>query len=465
MHPTPRFNQVAVIGGGMAGLLAARVLSDHAREVVLIERDCIGTQPDVPRTGVPQGHHAHAILTSGQRAIEALCPGITLRLLARGAQFGGGTFFTANGYLHTPDEDASLFASRALLEGEVRRLVLECPRIRLLQGYHAELPQLEYTRVIGVRALPLDGGTPVEIATDVLVDATGRSSRIPAWLTASGYEAPAIERVEVGMRYASRHFRRAPDDLDGRKFFSVSPSPVQRRACGLLAQEGDRWIATLIGYFGDQPPLDDDGFLAFARSLPAPEVAALLARAQPLDEIRGYGFAANQRVRYERLQRFPSGLLLIGDALASFSPVYGQGMSVAALQAQALQGALVQRDDRLEQRFFRAAAKVIDLPWNITAGNEMQMAPGGPHGSLGQRLRHRWVQRVLRTAQHDVHVARAFLNVARLLQPGSTLLRPGIVVRVLWSSAQRMLSAFKMKRVATQELRRGVTPHISTHPD
>ena len=237
------------------------------------------------------------------------------------------------------------------------------------------------------------------------------------------------------MRYASRQVRRAPSDLDGRLFFSVSPSAARPRACGVLAQEDGRWIVTLIGYFGDQPPLDDAGFLDFARSLPAPEVGELLQRAEPLGPIRPFAFAANQRVHHERMTTRPAGLLAIGDALASFSPVYGQGMSVAALQALALRACLSHRERAtLEARYFRAAARVIDTPWSITVGNDRQLAPGGPHGTWAQRARHRWVQRVLRAGHHDRDVASAFLSVARLVAGPATLLRPDVVLRVLLQS-------------------------------
>lgn len=252
--------------------------------------------------------------------------------------------------------------------------------------------------------------------------------------------ADARERVEVGMRYASRHLRRTPGQLGGRMFFSVSPSPSQPRACGVLAQEGERWIVTLIGYFGDQPPADDAGFAAFARTLPAPEVARLLAEADPLDGIRTFAFAANERVRYERLRSHPAGLIVIGDALASFSPVYGQGMSVAALHADALAGCLAYRRRDLEARFHAAAARVIDTPWSIAVGNDRQLAPGGPHGSIVQRLRHRWVQRVIGAAHHDPTAAREFLSVARLLAPPSSLSRPSLVWRVLHAPRQRLVS-------------------------
>jgi 2-polyprenyl-6-methoxyphenol hydroxylase-like FAD-dependent oxidoreductase len=426
------FGTVVIVGGSIAGLLAARALQPHARQIVLIERDRIGEHPSGVRKGAPQAHHAHAILTSGQRAIESLCPGWTQAMLERGAQFGCGSFFTAGGYLHARGSDASLYASRPLLEAQLRRQVLEQRSLTLLDGWHAEVPQLHRGRVVGLRATPLDGNTGREISADLVVDASGRSSRTAAWLASAGFQVPPVERIEVGMRYASRRVRRAPTDLDGRLFFSVSPSISQPRACGVLAQEDGSWIVTLIGYFGDQPPLDDAGFLEFARRLPAPEVGELLLRAEPLSPIRPFAFAANQRVRLERMTKRPLGLLAMGDVLASFSPVYGQGMSVAALQALALRACLLHPDrTTLQARYFRAAARVIDAPWSITVGNDRQLAPGGPHGTWVQRARYHWVQRVLHASHHDHRVASAFLSVARLVASPATLLRPDIVLRVV----------------------------------
>ena len=232
-------------------------------------------------------------------------------------------------------------------------------------------------------------------------------------------------------------FAELQGDLDGRLLFSVAPSARQPRACAVLAHEDGGWLVTLAGYFGDQPPADDAGFIAFARSLPAPEVSELLARAEPMTAIRTFAFAANQRVRHERAAPRPPGWLAIGDALASFSPVYGQGMSVAALQALALRDCLTRADrSTLQARYFRAAAKVIDTPWAITVGNDRQLAPGGPHGSWLQRARHRWVQRVLRAGHHDRHVASAFLGVARLISGPGTLLRPDVALRVWWATGK-----------------------------
>ena len=204
METRTMFGRVVVAGAGVAGLLAARVLLDHAGEVVLVEPDTISDRPDLPRPGVPQGHHAHALLASGQRAIEAVLPGISAALSARGAPSGGGTFFTAGGYLDTGAADASLYASRALLEGELRRAIVAAPRLRLLEGRSVAAPLLESNRIAGVRLSASGREGNVDLAADLLVDASGARSQTSAWLAAHGFAAPPAEHVEVGIRYASR---------------------------------------------------------------------------------------------------------------------------------------------------------------------------------------------------------------------------------------------------------------------
>ncbi len=434
---THTFGTVAVVGGSIAGLLAARVLADHAREVVLIERDRIGEHPSGPRKGVPQAHHAHAMLASGQRAIESLCPGWTRSLLERGALVGAGSYYTAGGYLHAPARDGSLFASRPLIEAQLRRLVLARPNLRLLDGWQADAPCLCNGRVVGLHAAPLDSGGSREIAAELVVDASGRGSRSTAWLASSGFAAPSLERVEVGMRYASRLVRRT-----ARR--PRRPLVVQRRPVGAPAARvrragaRGRRLARHARRLLRRSTAGRRRRFHRLRAQPAGTGSGRAARARRTDDaIRTFAFAANQRVRHERAAPRPPGWLAIGDALASFSPVYGQGMSVAALQALALRDCLTRADrSTLQARYFRAAAKVIDTPWAITVGNDRQLAPGGPHGSWLQRARHRWVQRVLRAGHHDRHVASAFLGVARLISGPGTLLRPDVALRVWWATGK-----------------------------
>lgn len=431
------FDRVAVIGASMAGLLAARVLAEHAREVVLIERDRLRTQPAAdpvaPRKGVPQAAHAHVLLEGGQQVLEALFPDFAGRLCRAGAEIGGGLFHSHGGFLEADPRTGTLLASRGLIEAEVRARVLALPQVRLLDAAQADPPRIGSGRISGLRVQRLDGGGSEQLETQLVVDATGRGSRTPSWLADQGLQAPPAERIEIGMRYATRHVRRAPGDLGGRGFIAVAAGPALPRGCGILTQEGGRWIVTLIGYFGDAPPTDDVGFLDFARSLPTPEPAALIERAEPLDAIRSTSFPANVRMHYEHLAAPPPGLIVIGDALAAFSPIYGQGMSVAALQARALQRCLAEgagASAGLERRYYAAVAREIDAPWMLAAGNDRQLIPGA-RSTLVDRLQMRWVGQVIRAGHRDPVICESFLRVVRLVDPPTALARPALVARVL----------------------------------
>jgi hypothetical protein len=269
------------------------------------------------------------------------------------------------------------------------------------------------------------------LAANLVVDASGRGSRLDDWLKEFGYPAPEVELVEVGMGYATRFYRREAHHLDGDLMVNVAPTFDNRRACGMLAQEGDRWIVTLAGYFGEHPPLDEAGFLAFAKSLPTPDVYEVIRTATPLSDAVAYKFPSNQRRRYERLTRFPDGLLAIGDAVCSFTPIYGQGMSVAAMEAMELRASLSAGNDALGLRFFRRIAKVVDAPWSITVGNDRRLTEPQRKESIGTRFLNWYMARLQIAARHDAEVAWAFLKVGSLLELPPSVLHPKIAWRVL----------------------------------
>ena len=425
-----------VIGASMSGLLAARVLSETYTRVTLLERDELPDSGD-PRRGAPQGRHAHGLLANGGRALELLFPGFRDEVVAEGGLRSDLAqrclWHNFGGVLQAAPSDLDgVLISRPRLENLVRRRVRALPNVTLLDRRDAVGLDHAGGRVGGVRhRMAGTGEAPEFTPADLVVDASGRGGRALYWLEQMGYPLPVEEKVEVDIAYTTRSFRRRPGDLPGRDVVLAAAHPPLWRAGALLAQEGDRWTLTLGGYFGDRAPEDLEGFRAFAQSLPTRAIHDVIAQAEPVGEASVYGFRASLRRRYERLKLYPQGHLVIGDGLASFNPIYGQGMTVAATQALALRRCLAEGERDLARRFFAAAAAVIDTPWRMAVGADL-----GHRGVTGARspavLFVNWyIEKLYKAGQSDARVARAFLDVANLVAPPSALFRPATVARVL----------------------------------
>jgi 2-polyprenyl-6-methoxyphenol hydroxylase-like FAD-dependent oxidoreductase len=431
-----------VIGASVAGLLAARALSDAYERVTIVERDQL---PPVGegRKAVPQGRHAHVMLASGLGALEQLLPGVTEELLAAGAKPCKSLReirLVISGHELCRDAPGAdvLLASRPLIEGHIRRRVLALPNVTLRERCEAAelLTSPDRRRVRGVRIRPRDGSEEV-CGADLTIAASGRSARLPALLEALGYPRPEEDRLLIDLRYASRRLRLAPGALAGARIIGIGARPGLPRGLMLIEQE-DHWILTVSGYGAKHhPPADDRGYLEFIASVAPPDVLAALREAEPLSEIATYGFSANQRRRYERLTRFPDGLLALGDAISSFNPLYGQGMSVAALEAVELRRCLERGDRRLARRFFRAAANVVGPAWEMAVGGDLALPEIDGDRPPILRLTNAYLDRLLGVAEHDPIVAAAFGDVTDLLAPPQSIMRPGVLWRVLRGPQRR----------------------------
>ena len=285
--------------------------------------------------------------------------------------------------------------------------------------------------VTGVQVRGPGGGGPTQVTGDLVVDATGRGSRTPVWLAELGYQSPGQERVEVGLGYATRTYRLRPGAMEGDQLILTAGTPANPRAGFLAATEGGRHILTIAGMCGNYPPTDPAGFDAFVAGLPTADIAAAIAGAEPLDDPVPFRFPASVRHRYERLTSFPVGLLVIGDAVCSFNPVYGQGMTVAAAEAVTLRGLLARRAVPDARHYFRAIAAVIDVPWDVAVGADLAFPSVPGKRSPKVRLVNAYMPRLHAAAAHDTALAAALVRVLGLKDRPEGLLRPDRVLRVL----------------------------------
>jgi 2-polyprenyl-6-methoxyphenol hydroxylase-like FAD-dependent oxidoreductase len=428
-----------VIGGSIAGLLAARVLADRYDEVVVLERDEL-PEHAVQRKGTPHAVHPHGLLARGLQVLEELFPGFTNALLARGAGIGDiglDVAVEANGrrFIRTTIGSVAVAASRLLIEAELRQRVRGLPRVRIVAGASVLTPTHEAGRVTGVQLQRADDTTGKETwPATLVIDCSGRGSRSPAWLRDWGYEPPVEERVTIGLAYTSAYFSRDP--LQETTAVIGSATPELPRPYILLAQEPDaegraRWVAGVGGYAGDHVESTLEAMGRRAEEVGSREIAALAHRGEVLGPVMSYNFSYSQRRRYERMRKFPNGLLVMGDALASFNPIYGQGMSVAACEALALRDVLKQTPDPRATPFFAAAAKIIDVPWQIAVGGDLALPQIPGPRPFPTRLVNSYIGRVQKAAVDDPVLAAAFVKVIHLLAPPPTLMAPALIWRVL----------------------------------
>lgn len=430
--------RAVVLGASMSGLLAARVLSDRFTEVTVIDRDRL-THADEPRRGVPQGRHIHVLISRGQQLLEELFPGLAAELIADGVptvDHLGDVRWILSGYRIQQAESGLrvLAASRALLEQRIRERVEVLTNVEIIDRCDAAgiATTPDHRTVVGARIIRhADSSAEQVLPADLVVDATGRGSRTPAWLEQLGYPTPRVDTVGLDVGYASALFRTSSVSLNGDKAIVLAPTPEHPRGGTLLSMEADRCMVALIGVRGEHLPTNLEGYLEYARSLRYPDVYDALADAEIVGDIIHYRFRSSTWHRYDLLDRFPDGFLVLGDAFCSFNPIYAQGMTVAALEASVLRGHLSDGKRPSSHDVLRDVARTVKDPWEMSTGGDLAFPGVEGKRDAKTRLGNAYVPLVHAAAQHDTTVGNAFVRVSGLMDPPSALMRPGIALRVL----------------------------------
>ncbi|MED7950945.1 NAD(P)/FAD-dependent oxidoreductase [Streptomyces sp. BE303] len=427
--------RAVIVGAGIAGLLAARVLADHYPDVVVLDRDRLPATP-ANRRGTPQDRHVHALFTGGLRAIDALLPDFTDELSDRGGhridvgrdlalatRHGWGVRFDSG--LH------AVGASRPLIEATVRQRVLAVPGVHLLQHTQADGLIGSPQHLGAVRVRDLTTGTVSELAADLVVDAGGRGSHLPQWLARLGCPPVPETVVNAHTGYATRLFRLPRPPALWRSCYVMAMGPHTTRGGAIAPVEGDRWIVTLYGIGRDRPTPAAEDFLPFARSLPAPAIAEALTDAEPLTPVRCTNATTNRRRHLARAGGLPDNLVAIGDSSCCFNPVYAQGMTVAALSARVLASSLDRQGVRpgFARRYHHRLDALHSTPWMLATTADLAFrGTEGPAPSPVRRLLARHLDRVIAAGTHDRHAQAAFLEVLTMAAHPAVLLTPRVAL-------------------------------------
>lgn len=438
-----------VLGASVAGLLAARVLSDFYGEVTVVERDTLPDQP-VTRRGVPQGVLPHIPAARGMRIMNELLPGFIDELVGAGARvwndgdlsrlcvrFNGHQFQRVD-TIPDPRRLAMYFVHRPFLEWSLRRRVAALGNVNILDGQDVVrlISTARCDRVTGVVVAARDAGTQMTLSSDLVVDATGRGSRTPVFLEQLGFARPPEDELTVQVTYAGLPVRLPRGEL--REFIAfAAPQPSRPRGYAMFAGQDDTYMLAVQTVAGHRAPSDHASLLNCLSEMAPPHVLAAARCATPLADVTQYRFRSNRWRRYDKLAAMPDGLVVIGDALCNFNPLYGQGMSVAGIEALVLRDCLTRGGAGLGQRFFRDSAKEIGVAWRAAVNSDLALPQIAGKRPASVRLANAYLDRVFAAAEAEPALIQQFLLSLNMIEPPSRLLRPAMVARVIKASRNR----------------------------
>lgn len=442
------FGRAVVIGGSIAGMTAARVLSDHFAKVTIIERGEMADGLDFPK-GVPQSRHPHIILIRGEQILEQHFPGIGQNLLDGGASrlnFGRDLKMRFPfGWLPNFETDLEATAtSRRLLDYTVYRRTAQNPKISFITN--SEVMSIctddDNQRVIGVQIHNRADGRVQDVPAELVVDASGRSSKAPQWLDQLGFTPPAEQAVNAFPGYATRLYE-IPENFNKKwKTMYIMPSPPEvTRGAIIIPMEGNLWHVTLIGMNRDNPPTDEAGFMEFARTLVSADVYEALQSAKPASPIWGYRNASNRLRRFDKMEKHLEGFVALGDAVYALNPVYGQGMTLAAIASTLLDECLIEQAELgisndfagMAEKFQKRLTKEMAIPWQNATNEDMRWpeTEGKQELDVASKMIGSYFQMVLKAMPHNAKVTEKFFRVQHMISPPTIMMQPNILISVL----------------------------------
>jgi flavin-dependent dehydrogenase len=427
--PAGASRRVVVVGASMAGLFAAAAAAGRGNSVIVLERDVLPGTP-APRAGVPQSEQPHVFLFRGLLALEDLLPGSRQEFLDRGAvPFDSGDLPWLTGHGWSPVGQPAfevLSMTRPLFENTVRCRVEGLPEVQIREG----------CKVIGLRRcnrrweVSVAGGSPV--LADLVIDASGRGSRLPVWLANAGISAARVSEVDANVGYASRMYAAVPSQLTAGGVV-IQQTPATLIGGMALQVEDKHWLVTAVGCGEHRPPRSATGFESFLERLPDPALAQLARHAEPVSDVAVHRQTSNRRHHYEQVPDWPDGLLVVGDALCAFNPIYGQGITVAACEAVLLREALAAGlAPGYARRLLRKFAAVVSLPWAIATSEDLRYPTSKGNQALPQALFGRWARHLGRLAVHgNLHAYAVLSRVYHLMGSQAQFFHPALVAAAL----------------------------------
>jgi 2-polyprenyl-6-methoxyphenol hydroxylase-like FAD-dependent oxidoreductase len=430
-----------VIGGGIDGLLAARVLFPHYHQVMILEKDVYSKKAG-PRNGIPQSNHIHILLMKGKQILTELFPKLEANLISKGAHkvdlladvkyhLATGVAMRFNSGMYT------IACTRPLLEYAIRtELLVQSQNIKIIDNARVTnlIKNPGENKIVGVNAI--SNNATQDFYGELIVDASGRKSETIQWLEKIGFGKPKEIRVNSFIGYATQKYK-FPDDLnlDWKSLIVMTSPPTNPRMAVIYPVEDNHIMVGLLGIGKTHPPTDAEGFLEFAKQIGVGEVEKTIENSEPVSSIFGYRETGSRKYLFEKMKEWPENFIMLGDSVCAFNPIYGQGISVAAMCAKTLgeclksKGKIKTLERGFAKNFQKRVAKVNSFPWLLGTSEDLRWPTSqGPRPNLVTKMMQKYVNEVMLLGPQSEIATRSFFTVLHMLKSPLVLFHPRVIL-------------------------------------